>query len=71
MTTYSHDELRAFITKKAEIDAMLTRLQAWSADHFNRHPDEITWADAGDLSYYAEQLRQITNTAFHEGEHST
>jgi hypothetical protein len=37
--------LSAFIGKKAEIDEMLTRLQALSDDHFNAHPDEVGWAD--------------------------
>jgi hypothetical protein len=35
--------LAAFVSKKAEIDEMLTRLQALSDDHFNYSPDEITW----------------------------
>jgi hypothetical protein len=35
--------LNAFIGKKAEIDAMLARLQALSDDHFNAHPDEVNW----------------------------
>jgi hypothetical protein len=35
----SEDALAAFVTKKAEIDAMLARLQALSADHFGYSPD--------------------------------
>ena len=35
--------LAAFIAKKAEIDEMLTRLQALSDDHFNYSPDDIDW----------------------------
>jgi hypothetical protein len=62
--------LDAFIAKKAEIDEMLTRLQALSEDHFNAHPDEIHWGHVGDLGYYAEQLRIIMDSAFHEGEHA-
>jgi hypothetical protein len=31
--------LAAFVSKKAEIDAMLIRLQALSDDHFNYSPD--------------------------------
>jgi hypothetical protein len=31
--------LAAFVSKKAEIDAMLTRLHALSDDHFNYSPD--------------------------------
>jgi hypothetical protein len=35
--------LDAFIAKKAEIDAMLARLQTLSDEHFNWSPDEIDW----------------------------
>ena len=31
---------------KAEIDRMLARLQALSAEHFGYSPDEITWSHA-------------------------
>ena len=58
----------AFIAKKGEIDAMLGRLQSLSADHFNVDPDRITWGDVGTLSHYAELLKRITDSAFHEGE---
>ena len=62
--------LTAFIEKKAEIDTMLARLQALSADHFNTHPDEIHWGHVGTLKHYAGLLRQITDSAFKEGEHA-
>ena len=62
--------LRAFIARKAEIDEMLARLHALSDEHFNAHPDEIHWGHVGDLGHYAEQLRIITDRAFHEGEHA-
>ena len=38
------DALAAFVSKKAEIDAMLTRLQALSDDHFGYAPDDVTWS---------------------------
>jgi hypothetical protein len=62
--------LAAFVSKKAEIDAMLTRLQAFSDDHFNYSPDEITWDHVGTLGYYAELLKRVTESAFKEGEHA-
>ncbi|WP_324755309.1 hypothetical protein [Roseovarius sp. Pro17] len=62
--------LHAFIGKKAEIDAMLERLKALSADHFETHPDEINWGDVGTLEHYARLLRRITDSAFREGEHA-
>jgi hypothetical protein len=48
--------LAAFVSKKAEIDEALTRLQALSDDHFNYGPDEIDWGHVGTLGYYAELL---------------
>ena len=60
--------LAAFVSKKAEIDEMLTRLQALSDDHFNYSPDEMTWDHVGTLGYYAEMLKRVTDSAFREGE---
>jgi hypothetical protein len=62
--------LAAFVQKKAEIDAMLTRLQALSDEHFGVVPDEVTWSDVGSLAHHAELLRRITDMAFGEGEHT-
>jgi hypothetical protein len=62
--------LAAFVSKKAEIDAMLTRLQALSDDHFGYSPDDVTWSHVGTLEHYAELLTRITGSAFNEGEHA-
>jgi hypothetical protein len=62
--------LTAFIAKKAEIDAMLARLQALSDDHFDCHPDEVNWATVGSLEHYASLLKRITDSAFCEGEYA-
>jgi hypothetical protein len=64
------DALAAFVARKAEIDAMLTRLKALSDDHFNYSPDEIGWDHVGTLGYYAELLKRVTDSAFKEGEHA-
>ncbi len=64
------DALAAFVSRKAEIDTMLARLQALSADHFGYSPDEITWSHAEGLAHYAELLKRITDQAFNEGEHA-
>jgi hypothetical protein len=34
--------LAAFVARKSEIDTILTRLAALSAEHFDRVPDDIT-----------------------------
>ena len=62
--------LDAFIAAKTEIDAMLARLAALSADHFETHPDEIHWGHVGTLNHYRAKLREITDSAFKEGEHA-
>ena len=62
--------LAAFVSRKAEINTMLTRLAALSDDHFNADPDAVHWGHVGTLEHYAGLLRQITDSAFGEGEHA-
>src|SRR5919106_2574754 len=69
-TRSSEQALAAFVSKKAELDAMLARLQALSDEHFGYAPDEVTWAHVGTLEHYAELLKRITDSAFKEGEHA-
>jgi hypothetical protein len=69
-TRSNHDALAAFVQRKAEIDAMLGRLQTLSDDHFGVAPDEVTWGHVGSLGHYVELLRRITDMAFSEGEHA-
>jgi hypothetical protein len=66
----SEQALAAFVSKKAEIDVMLARLQALSDEHFGYAPDEITWAHVGTLEHYAELLKRVTDSAFKEGDHA-
>jgi hypothetical protein len=70
-----HDEnpeaLAAFISRKAEIDTILQRLTALSDNHFNAAPEEVNWGHVGLLDYYLKLLRQMSDVAFHEGEHAT
>ena len=71
ITKSNEDALAAFVAKKAEIDAMLTRIQALSDDHFGVEPDEVTWGHVGTLEHHAELLKRITDMAFNEGERAT
>ena len=68
--TDNNDALAAFIARKTEIDTILERLTALSAEHFNAMPDAVTWADIGTLGGYLEGLRRVSDAAFHEGEHA-
>jgi hypothetical protein len=68
--TNQEKALDAFLAKKAEIDAMLARLQALSDDHFEVHPDDVNWSLVDHVAHYANLLEQITDMAFNEGEHA-
>ncbi len=73
MTTKTRNNdkaLAAFLTRKAEIDTMLARLQALSDEHFHASPEEIHWGHAGDLADISKTLREITDQAFQEGEYA-
>ena len=63
--------LAAFIARKHEIDAMLQRLTALSADHFGADPDEVNWGHVGTLSHDTELLCQVSVSAFLEGDYAT
>ena len=69
-TNNNAEALDDFISAKFEIDAMLERLAALSADHFETNPDEINWGHVGTLNHYSAKLREITDMAFREGEHA-
>lgn len=62
--------LDAFIAANIEIDTMLARLAAHSADHFGYSPDQVNWGHVGTLAHYRAKMREITDMAFCEGEHA-
>jgi hypothetical protein len=68
--TDNSNALNAFIAAKTEIDAMLERLAALSADHFETSPEVVNWGHVGTLNHYRAKLREITDSAFKEGEHA-
>ncbi len=73
MTTKTRNNdkaLAAFLTRKAEVDTMLSRLQALSDEHFEANPDEIHWGHVGDLADISKNLREICDRAFQEGEYA-
>jgi hypothetical protein len=69
-TRSNQQVLPAFVQKKAEIDAMLARLQTLSDENFGYGPDEVTWSHVGSLEHYAALLKRITDMAVQEGEHA-
>ncbi len=58
--------LDAFIAVNAEIDALLARLVAHSAEHFGYSPDEVNWGHVGTLDHHRARLREISDMAFQE-----
>ena len=64
------DALNAFLAAKAEIDTMLARLTALSAEHFGINPDEINWGHVGTLTNDRNRLREIIDRTFRESEHA-
>jgi hypothetical protein len=64
------EALTAFIARKTEIDTILARLTALSAEHFNCSSDTVNWSDVGTLGSYLERLRQVSDAAFGEGGHA-
>jgi hypothetical protein len=66
----NEDALAAFVSRKAEMDTMLARLRALSADHFGYSPDEITSSHVGTVEHFTDLLKRITDVAFNEGEHA-
>ncbi len=62
--------LAAFTAKKAELDAMLARLSAFSDEHFGLAPEEINWGDVGSLSDWAQKIREVSDRVFREGEYA-
>ncbi len=59
--------LAAFIARKAEIDAMLERLVAFSADQFEYSPVDVNWAHVGTLEHYRAHLHEITDNGAARG----
>ena len=62
--------LAAFTEAKADIDAMLARLTAHSADHFGIVPDEVSWGGVEALGHIRAQLREVSDNLFSEGEYA-
>jgi hypothetical protein len=69
-TSNQEKAVNAFLARKAEVDERLARLQALSDDHFEVHPDDITWSHVDHVAHYANLLKEITDMAFEEGEHA-
>ncbi len=69
-TTKRPTALETFVTKRSEIDNMLARLVEVNDNHYEMNPDELHWGHVGDITGIAEDLKQITDSVFKEGEYA-
>ena len=58
------------MARKLEIDAILQRLTELSANHFGVDPNQVDRGHVGTLGHYAQLLRQVSDSAFQEGEYA-
>ncbi len=52
-----------FLAVKFEIDALLAKLTAKSADHFDVTPDELHWGHVGDVARIRDYLLLANDAA--------
>jgi hypothetical protein len=62
--------LAAFLTNKAEFDALLAELQQASDDHFGADPEAVVWGEAAWLADATAKLKDIADQHFRRGEYS-
>lgn len=68
----NHEKALAKFTEyKAKIDEHLRALQQFSDNHFDVDPDQVTYANVGDLASIEETLKEITDRVFQRGEYAS
>jgi hypothetical protein len=60
--------LEAFLTAKAEFDALVVELQQASDDHFGTDPEAVLWEHAAMLQDWNRRLRDIADAYHRRGE---
>ena len=64
------NSLAAFLSKKAEFDALLAELAQASEEHFGSDPETFLWGEAAWLSDATANLKDIADQHFRGGEHA-
>lgn len=59
-----------YIKRVSEIQEMLTKLKNTTEEFFERDPYLVNWGHVGDVNYIADQLREICDRVYKEGEHA-
>jgi len=69
MTTIDNSHaLETFVGLATLIKTRLDRLQGAVDNHFDLAPDEVNWGHVGDLSHYADLLKELTDSVFQDVE---
>jgi hypothetical protein len=67
----NHEQaLAAFVSTKANIDQMLGELQGMSDEHFFTSPDDVNWADVGNVTRIERRLCELMDMLKMEGEYA-
>jgi hypothetical protein len=66
----NEDAQAAFVSRKVEIDTMITQAPGAQDEHFSYSPDEVIWAHVGTVEHDADRLRRIAVMTFNEVEHA-
>lgn len=59
ITTIPARAIDEYMTRSARIQQQLAQLQRLADDHFGVHPDEVHWANVGDLGRVEAGLAEI------------
>lgn len=60
-TRNQQQSLKAFLARRANIEALLARLAAASADHLGADPERVLWAEATSLAHVEELLERAVD----------
>ena len=69
-TTEKRTALKAFIEHNEKINALLKRISAHTEDHLGVSPDEVNWGHVGTMAHMGEELQDIADRLFGEGEYA-
>lgn len=59
-----------FITSHANIEKLLARLQEKHNNHYDANPEDMTWGEVTEIKAVEEQLQNIVDMLFQEGEYT-
>jgi len=60
---------KAFLQNIEQMKSDMKRMQSNLDNFMSMNPDDINWGDAGTAGHYAEQIKEVSNQMFNEGEY--